>query len=338
MSRPPAGPPWSSRPNSRQQQQSKKHVLLLQYFCGAFNNRRSQLRLREAPPLPNGASRPHHHLPHLPAGYHLFLLPNHLVTSVFGPAIFEASKLDVMFVGVREDEHPDDVPRIYTLTHCDLTAMLTLTISTSINKAQLQGWYKRLQRDDVVAVWRRCQGDMSLHVHCHISGGHWFRDAFARLRFHIFKRELPMVLKAFRHGDGALLNKYPELEKAPVWVYFHSNVKEFDKVECWGHLAQGGQFGGQGMRQDIDDEEPAQTCRVPCDCCFPSGVVAHHGDHVRWKSLCIARLLWQPAPVFCGNTAGPHRAQGAAHTQDEDQGTSTNLRNEMFKLWKKGWD
>lgn len=191
------------------------------------------------------------------------LLPN-LVAKVFGPAIFEASKLDVMFMGVREDEHPDhDLPRIYTLTHCDITAMLTLTISQSINKAQLQGWYKRLQRDDVVAMWRRCQGSMSLHVHCHISGGHWFRDALARLRFHIFKRELPVVLEAFRHGDQALLIKHPELEKAPVWVYFHSNVKEFNKVECWGPL----QLAGEGITEEFC-KQPVQ-CRIACDCCFP---------------------------------------------------------------------
>lgn len=193
-------------------------------------------------------------------------LPN-LIAKVFGPAIFEASKLDVVFLGVNVDEHPDDLPRIYTLTHCDITAMLTLTISQSINKAQLQGWYKRLQRDDVVAIWRKCQGSMSLHVHCHISGGHWLLDAFARLRFHIFKRELPVVLEAFRHGDQALLIKHPELEKAAVWVYFHSNVKEFDRVEYWGPLGLGGQEVGEEAMEKLE-EEPIQ-CGIPCDCCFP---------------------------------------------------------------------
>ncbi|MCO5586933.1 hypothetical protein L7F22_040877 [Adiantum nelumboides] len=235
------------------------HALLLLHCHAAFHER-GQLLPDQAPPLDRTLPDLLHSNSHL-------LFANR-VSKLFGPANFEASKLDVMFVGVRRDEHPDALPRIYTLTHCDLTAMLTLTISTSVNTAQLQGWYKRLQRDDVVAMWRRCQGAMSLHVHCHISGGHWFRDAFARLRFHIFKRELPVVLKAFRHGDGAILKKYPELEKAPVWVYFHSTAKEFDKVECWGPLMQVGQCEGQGMRHDVDDEEPVQ-CRLPCDCCFP---------------------------------------------------------------------
>ncbi|MCO5605313.1 hypothetical protein L7F22_059495 [Adiantum nelumboides] len=224
-----------------------------QLHCQCFNYRGL---LPDAPPLQSAPQAPD-------ASFHL---PN-VVAKVSGPASFEASKLNVMFLGVRKDEHPEDLPRIYTLTHCDLTAMLTLTVSPSINKAQLQGWYKRLQRDDVVAMWRRCQGAMSLHVHCHISGGHWFRDALARLRFHIFRRELPVVLKAFWHGDRALLKKHPELEKAPVWVYFHSNVKELDKVEYWGPLMQGGQLVGEGIMPDFG-QQPAQ-CRVPCECCFP---------------------------------------------------------------------
>lgn len=58
---------------------------------------------------------------------------------------------------------------------------------------QIQGWYNKLQRDEVVAEWKKVQGKMSLHVHCHISGGHFLLDLFARLRFFIFSKELPVV-------------------------------------------------------------------------------------------------------------------------------------------------
>lgn len=58
---------------------------------------------------------------------------------------------------------------------------------------QLQGWYNRLQRDEVVAQWKKVKGKMSLHVHCHISGGHFLLDIFARLRYFIFCKELPVV-------------------------------------------------------------------------------------------------------------------------------------------------
>ena len=49
------------------------------------------------------------------------------------------------------------------------------------------------------------------------------------------------VLKAFRHGDRPLLAKHPELETVLLWVYFHSNVRDFKHVECW-------RFFGWGMQ------------------------------------------------------------------------------------------
>lgn len=114
---------------------------------------------------------------------------------LFGPAIFEASKLKVLFLGVDEEkhQHPGKLPRTYTLTHSDVTARLTLAVSHTINRAQLQGWYNKLQRDEVVAEWKKVQGHMSLHVHCHISGGHVLLDLIAGLRYYIFRKELPVV-------------------------------------------------------------------------------------------------------------------------------------------------
>jgi hypothetical protein len=60
------------------------------------------------------------------------------VARLFGPAIFEASKLKVLFLGVDEKKHPAKLPRTYTLTHSDITAKLTLAISQSINNSQVK--------------------------------------------------------------------------------------------------------------------------------------------------------------------------------------------------------
>ncbi|XP_051130033.1 protein STAY-GREEN homolog, chloroplastic-like [Andrographis paniculata] len=163
------------------------------------------------------------------------------VARLFGAATFEESKLSVMYLGLDEKRNPGKIrilPRIYTLTHSDLTAKLTLAISHTINNSQLQGWYNRFQRDEVVAEWKKIKGKMSLHVHCHISGGHSLLDIFANIRYYIFSKELPVVLKAFIHGDGSLFNNYPNLQESLVWVYFHSNIPEFNKVECWGPLKE----------------------------------------------------------------------------------------------------
>ncbi|XP_052208922.1 protein STAY-GREEN, chloroplastic-like isoform X2 [Diospyros lotus] len=192
------------------------------------------------------------------------------VARLFGPAIFEASKLKVLFLGVDEKKHPEKLPRTYTLTHSDITSKLTLAISQSINNPQLQGWYNKLQRDEVVAEWRKVKEKKSLHVHCHISGGHLLLDLCARLRYWIFCKELPVVLKAFVHGDGNLFNKYPELESSLVWVYFHSNIPAFNKVECWGPLKEAAAPNSTDSSQWEMPPQPEEPCQDDCACCFPS--------------------------------------------------------------------
>jgi len=211
---------------------------------------------------------------------------SHLVVEarLFGPALFEAAKLKVLFLGA-DKEHPDDRPRIYTLTHSDVTSKITLAISREINKAQLKGWYSKLQRDEVVAEWKRVQGKMSLHVHCHISGGNFMHNLIANLRFYIFRKELPVVLEAFRHGDEELLKAYPDLDSSMVWVYFHSNVKEYNRVECWGPLAEAAKSASEEAKEAIHHamEEmekqwpkqlwPGKMCDEPCECCSRHGYV-----------------------------------------------------------------
>ncbi|MQL70709.1 hypothetical protein Taro_003027 [Colocasia esculenta] len=197
-----------------------------------------------------------------------------VVARLFGPAIFEASKLKVLFLGVDQARHPGHLPRAYTLTHSDITAKLTLAVSHTINGAQLQGWYNRLQRDEVVAEWKKVKGKMSLHVHCHISGGHFLLDFIAKLRYYIFTKELPVVLKAFVHGDVTLFNAHPELEEALVWVYFHSNLPEYNKVECWGPLREAAASAGHmgtaaGFSPATCPAVMPLKCQADCTCCFP---------------------------------------------------------------------
>ncbi|KAL0730698.1 hypothetical protein Bca4012_026792 [Brassica carinata] len=154
-----------------------------------------------------------------------------MVARLFGQAIFEASKLNVLFLGVDDKKHPSKLPRTYTLTHSDITAKLTLAISHSINNSQLQGWANRLYRDEVVAEWKK-------------------------------------VLKAFVHGDEDLLNNYPELQKALVWIYFHSNIPEYNKVECWGPLCEA--TSQDGCRTLTFESMPERPCVNECSCCFPA--------------------------------------------------------------------
>ncbi|KAK6938347.1 Staygreen protein [Dillenia turbinata] len=149
------------------------------------------------------------------------------------PARFEASKLKVVFTGEEVDMYSTIRPRTYTLSHCDLTADLTLSISNIISLDQLKGLYKK---DDVVAEWCNVKGNMCLHVHCYVSGPNLLLDLAAEFRYHIFSKELPLVLKAVLHGDSLLFKEHPELMDAIVRVYFHSGLQKYNRVECWGPL------------------------------------------------------------------------------------------------------
>ncbi|WVZ81500.1 hypothetical protein U9M48_028871 [Paspalum notatum var. saurae] len=160
-----------------------------------------------------------------------------LAAKVLGPPTsFNAAKLKVEFAFAGEYSFP----RAYTLTHCDLTANLTLAVTSGpMSSEQLRSWQSTLQRDDVVAEWKEAAtgtGEMSLHVHCFVSGANLLQELAAGFRYYVFSKELPLVLQAVVHGDAALFAERPELMEAKVWVHFHSSSRKYNRIECWGPL------------------------------------------------------------------------------------------------------
>ncbi|KAJ8762933.1 hypothetical protein K2173_023062 [Erythroxylum novogranatense] len=153
---------------------------------------------------------------------------------LLGPsARFEASKLKVVLMGEDMNKYSGIVPRTYILSHCDFTANLILTISNVINLDQLGGWYSK---DDVVAEWKKIDVELGLHIHCYVSGPSLILDLAAEIRYHIFSKEMPLVLKSVLHGDSLHFREHPELMDALVWVYFHSSAPKYNRLECWGQL------------------------------------------------------------------------------------------------------
>jgi hypothetical protein len=128
------------------------------------------------------------------------------------------------------------VPRRYTLTHSDLTGALFLSIGSDYDTRTTSGLYARLMKDEVLAELVSDQGTTMLNVYCHISGG-GFVFGGARLRFSIFRSELPLALEAIRYGDRTLFEQNPKLDQSPVYVHFQSNDNRFNKVERWGVIA-----------------------------------------------------------------------------------------------------
>lgn len=139
-------------------------------------------------------------------------------------------KLHVTFAGGIKLAEPV-APRRYTLTHSDATGDLFMTVGQEYDEKQIGGWYTRLMRDEVLAEWKTGPNP-ALHVYCHVSGGLAFGPA--GWRYQIFKRELPLVLEAFRHGDAALFEAHPELDQAPIWVHYRSIQRRYQRSEMWG--------------------------------------------------------------------------------------------------------
>jgi hypothetical protein len=123
-------------------------------------------------------------------------------------------------------------PRRYTLTHSDTSGELFLTVGANYDIQQISGLYTRLMRDEVLAEWRDDEERPALHVFCHVSGGLAFGTA--SWRYAIFRRELPLVLEAFRYGDRGLFEACPELDGAPILVHFRSSRPRYHRLERWG--------------------------------------------------------------------------------------------------------
>ncbi|XP_010523234.1 PREDICTED: protein STAY-GREEN LIKE, chloroplastic [Tarenaya hassleriana] len=188
-------------------------------------------------------------------------LVSEVVRLLVPPANFEASKLKVVFSGEELEKTTRVIlPRTYILSHCDFTANLTLTVAKVINLDQLEGWYKK---DDVVAEWKKVNDELRLHVHCCVSGPSFLQDVAAELRYHIFSKELPLVLKAVLHGDSGLFRDNPELMDAYVLVYFHSTSPEYNRIECWGPLKDAAKGNQKGMLQGFLTSNPRKKWTRP---------------------------------------------------------------------------
>jgi hypothetical protein len=107
-----------------------------------------------------------------------------------------------------------------------------LTIGPEVDRAQISGLYTRLMRDEVVACWEMDEGIAVLRVQLHVSGG--LILGTAAWRDSIFRHHLQQVLEAFRYGDRELYRSFPELESAPIEVYFNSSNSKYDRSEEWG--------------------------------------------------------------------------------------------------------
>lgn len=119
-------------------------------------------------------------------------------------------------------------PRRYTLTHSDETAELFLTVGPDFNCEKLSS-----QRDEVIGEWQTDSlGQYYFYIFIHVDNVNGAISSVKRNE--IFTRELPLALKAIKHGDPCLFLRYPQFLNAPIYVYFQSQDSSINRTECYG--------------------------------------------------------------------------------------------------------
>jgi hypothetical protein len=123
------------------------------------------------------------------------------------------------------------IPRRYTLTHSDITAELFLTIGLTYAYDKINA-----MRDEVLGEWKRFRTGYVYYAYLYVDGQ--FGPSMAAIRDRIFRRELPLALEAIRYGDRKLFMAHPDLDNAPIVVYFMSAISQYNKLETWGNFSE----------------------------------------------------------------------------------------------------
>ncbi|MFD1017718.1 staygreen family protein [Thalassobacillus hwangdonensis] len=118
--------------------------------------------------------------------------------------------------------------RKYTLTHSDTTGDLFLTVAFEIAEDQLNEL-----RDEVIGEWRTDHCNLNFYGKVFVGDERW-PEAWQKLRYQIFVKELPTALKAIFYGERWLIEQEPCLLEVPVYVEFQSNFSSFNGVMYMG--------------------------------------------------------------------------------------------------------
>ena len=120
--------------------------------------------------------------------------------------------------------------RKYTLTHSDETRMLFLDIGNVYNYSAID----QDLRDEVLGRWLLPDNAPPMLIFYAYVGCEDFESAAKRYK--IFKSHMEMALAAIIYGDRLLLDNFPELVNAPIYVKFDSTVPNFNNYEFYGNV------------------------------------------------------------------------------------------------------
>lgn len=136
---------------------------------------------------------------------------------------FDPRKLKVCY----DDNCDDDGPikgRKYSLSHSDETGFLFLTVGKRFYYPDNQTVLAELRRINCIDV---------LDVYVQLDNEKEIEST--KIRDKIFRRELPLALKAIIYGDKQFFINNKLLD-AFIRIRFQSNHKQFNTVEQWGKV------------------------------------------------------------------------------------------------------
>ncbi|MCD7036516.1 staygreen family protein [Metabacillus sp. GX 13764] len=121
--------------------------------------------------------------------------------------------------------------RKYTLTHSDQTGQLFLMIRREYAYEKITS-----MRDEVLGLWLYRNRRIVFQAYVHVDDV--YQPGVSEKRNAIFVKELPLALGAIRYGDRQLFSWCPELDAAPIWVFFQSGSPSIMRNEYFGPFSK----------------------------------------------------------------------------------------------------
>lgn len=136
-----------------------------------------------------------------------------------------------VFVEYRDDVTPTSPleERTYTMTHSDTTGDLYVTIGLNYAKDKVN----EIQ-DQVYLSWVPLKDSYFLYGEVVVDDP--MGQGNTSKRNDIFKREMPLALKAIYTADLPLFEDSPALKETPVLIKFQSSSPEYNKLYNYGKI------------------------------------------------------------------------------------------------------
>lgn len=127
------------------------------------------------------------------------------------------------------------LPRKYTSTHSDETGEIFLAVDKKYYKPYLENEESQKVESQVIGKWVKKKNKYKILLKVVVSSE---KNPNAKLRYDIYQRELPHVLKTIALAESCTMKHDDNIKKAKIYVKFDSIDPKYQKVQYWGRLSK----------------------------------------------------------------------------------------------------